>query len=164
MHIIVFFVALTAAVSTFILYPRLRLPAGLLVAFFVGLIVYVFFFDTRGEEARRAERISPDELELTDVTFTQDLRFSRLEGRVRNLSERYRLRDFDIRVTMYDCPDVGTSLEDCAVIAQDTGIARVDLPPGQVRHFETVLRFTDVPAPEGVVVWDHRVTGVRASE
>lgn len=163
MHIVAFFVALVAALSVAILYPRLRIPAGLLVAFFLGLMIYVFV-QIPGETDQRDARITAEQLELDDVSLVQEARFSRLTGRVRNLSDTYTLRDFDVRVTLLDCPAPDAGAEACVVIAEDNGIARVNLPPGQVRRFEVVLRFTDVPEPTGYAEWDYQVTGIRASE
>lgn len=163
MQIVVFFVALAAAIAVAVLYPRLRIPAGLMIALLLGLLVYAFV-SLRGETDQRSSRIPVDELVLSDVQLVQETRFTRLSGRAQNLSERYTLLDFDVRVMLYDCPAEGAPHEDCAVIAEAQGIARVGLPPRQVRHFETVFRFSDVAEVEGTLDWGYEVTGIRAGD
>ncbi|MEL6680226.1 MAG: hypothetical protein AAFQ51_16100, partial [Pseudomonadota bacterium] len=67
------------------------------------------------------------------------------------------------RLRLYDCPTEDSALPDCAQIGEDAGVARLDLPPGQLRAFDATLRFSGLPAVTGVLKWDFDVDYVRAT-
>ncbi|WP_112323458.1 hypothetical protein [Oceanibium sediminis] len=163
MPIVVFFLILAGAIAVAILYPHLRILALGVVALFGSLAAYLFFGDY-GTPANQGQRISVDELVLEDVTFVQDNRFDRLQGRVTNTSEAYRLRDFDVAVRLFDCPLPDAERSACNVVGEETGIARADVPAGQTRPFDAVLGLSQLPALKGVLVWDYEITSTRATE
>ncbi|MEO1421698.1 MAG: hypothetical protein AAFV09_00865, partial [Pseudomonadota bacterium] len=89
-------------------------------------------------------------------------RFSTLSGRVENQAEAGIVRQIAVRVRLFDCESEATPIAECAQIGEDDGVARLELPPGQLRAFEATLRFADQPRVAGVLVWEFEVTGVRA--
>ena len=162
MPIVVVFLALAGSIAIFFLYPHLRVLAGAVIALFTALVVYIIV-DQGGEEEADAQRIAPNELTLSDITLAEDPRFIRLTGRVTNGSPQYHLREFDLTVTVRDCPAEDAADADCAVIAQDTGIARVDVPAGQTRAFDAVIQFRAQTPSTGVARIEHDITRTHAT-
>lgn len=157
-----FFVVLAGALAIAILYPHLRVMAIAVVVFMCALLGYLFF-DMTTQTDRRVTLIDQSELRFDALDLRQDSRFSRLAGRVTNTSDTARLRDFSVTVHLMDCETPETPRPECATIAEDTGIARVDLPAGQTRAFEVVLSFRDTPDVTGVLVWDHTISDIHAT-
>jgi hypothetical protein len=160
--VIVFLIIAGAAIIAW-LYPHLRAVALGVLALFVVLFA-VSYFITGSQTAREARLITPDELVLSHLDFADDPMAGRLSGNVFNGSDSHRLRSLDLRVTLHDCPDEASELSDCVIVADATGTSRVDVPPGQMRRFEVVLRFPDRPASDGILKWQHEVVGTRATE
>lgn len=157
-----FFLVLAGALAIAVLYPHLRVLAIMVFVVFAAVFGFLLFDQTTEGDRLRA-RIPVELVAISDLELTEGARYTRISGRVANGHDVYQLRDFDIESTLYDCPAADTPRADCAVIAQDTAIARVDVPPGQTRTFEAALSFTSRPPPKGVEVWEHRVTGTRGT-
>ena len=167
MPIVVIFLVVAGALVIAILYPHLRAIALGVVAFFA--ILFGIYFATLGPlGSGGGAAIAPDELTLSALSLDQDARSATLSGTVRNGSERYRLRSFELQVTIYDCPPdtpaEAAGPESCAIIGEDEGIARADVPPGQLRRFDAVLSFPAMPAPQGTPIWRERILSTRATE
>jgi len=163
MPFIAFFFVLAGAIAVFVIYPRLRVIAGTVMVLFSALLAYLWLGGA-GEAVRDQTRIAATDLTLSDLELVEDARFLRFTGRVTNGAADAELRDFHVQITMRDCPAPQTPPADCAIIAQDTGIARVDVPAGQTRAFSAVINFVDMPEVIGVPVWDHSITAVRATD
>ncbi len=163
MPVVIIFLLIAGAIAIAWLYPHLRaLALGVLMLF---LVIFAGAWLMSGNEtAREAERIGLDEVTLSDLVFSDDPRVARLSGRVANGSPLFRLREMEIRVTLHDCPAPEAELESCAIIADALTTARVDVPPGQVRRFEGVLRFSARPEPDGLLRWHHTLEATRATE
>ncbi|NNU81109.1 hypothetical protein HMH01_11750 [Halovulum dunhuangense] len=162
MPIAIFFLILAGALAVAVLYPHMR-PAAAVIGAFAGALLGWVVTDRVLAPDPAASGIAVEKVALSDLVLSREPRLSRISGRVTNLDTDLRLADFTLRTTLYDCPEVESALEDCAVIGQDAGIARVDLPAGQTRAFHVVMRFADMPEPAGVLRWDHAVTQVRAA-
>lgn len=161
MPILILLTIIGLAIAVAILYPQLRLVAGLVVAIFLGLIGIYF---VTGDSAVTNQRDLDVELViLEDIALAEERGYARLSGRVTNGSETSHLRSFKIDLKLFDCPDEEVATETCAVIAEDDGIARVDVPAGQTRQFESVHRFSDTPPLKGVLRWDIEVLSADAS-
>ena len=107
--------------------------------------------------------MTAQDIELSDMVLTEGSRFQKLSGRVTNASAQADLRSFDIRIRVLDCPDASSDDTDCAIIADDTGLARVEVPPGQTRDFEATLGFSSRTQPKGVTRWVHEIGAVRGT-
>jgi hypothetical protein len=143
--------------------PRARVPgaiAGVVIAAGLGW----YFFSTSSETVTASRRITIEDLRIDQLQLDQTVRGATLRGRVENLSETGRLREMTIEVRLFDCPDTTTGLEECAIIADGSAIARVDVPPGQLRAFSGYYVFPDRPAVTGDPRWDSRISAVRATE
>ncbi|MEM6946425.1 MAG: hypothetical protein AAF565_21990 [Pseudomonadota bacterium] len=162
MPIIAFVLILGAAVATAILYPPARILA---IAVVVGLLVLVriYFLTLGNDDGIDARQLAAEAVALDAVALEEARGLTYLRGRVTNADEEARLRSFRIDLKLFDCPDAEGPLTDCAVIAEDEGIARVDVPPGQTRAFESVHRFSDRPDVLGTVRWEIEITGAEAS-
>lgn len=163
MPIAIFFAALAGSLIVAISDRQLRPVALIFAAVMAALLSYVTW-DQLFRGTPVAPHMTIEELVLSDLQVEQDPRLQRVSGRVENLSEGFRLREFTILATLNDCPAADIDLPECAVIAQDDGIARVDVPPGQARSFHAVFSFRDVPEPMGTTVWDYEVLQLRATE
>lgn len=162
MPIAALFIVIAGAVAVAILYPHLRILALAMLVLFGG-VLGAYFLTGNGTVERQAALIPAEELVVSDVDLTAGVRFETLTGRVTNPSDSYRLRSFDVTVTLHDCPDALVPLETCATIAQDRGTARVDVPPGQTRAFRAVVGFAAVPPLQGVLRWDYRISATTAT-
>lgn len=159
--ILLIFVFGSALVAWFM--PQLRVAAIGVLVLFGGLLGYLFF-STTSEPARQAELIPLNEVSLSKLNFSLEPSPTRLTGNILNGSDRYRLRNVEIRVTLHDCPDEDAALSDCLIIADDTGSVTVNIPSGQLRGFSMLLQFTDLPEVEGVVRWHYDVISTRATD
>ena len=162
MPIAAFFVVFTGAFTVAVLYPHLRAIA-IMVSLICGGILGFLWIDQAGRERGHQTDIGPDEVTLSSIELEDGARFTRIAGRVRNDSTSHHLREFTLTATLYDCPDEGATRSDCAVIAQQDAIARVDVPPNQTRGFEAIVGLADHLTAQGVAVWDYDITGTRAS-
>jgi len=162
MPFVVFFLILAGAAAIFVLYPHLRTLAGGVFVLFGLVLGYLVFDQWFGRDAA-ASAMGPEQLVLSDLSLEDGTRFQTLSGRVENTSETARLRSFDLRVRVLDCPSEDSADTECAIIAEDDGVARVDVPAGQVRDFKATIGFASRAAPKGAVRWLHDITDVRAT-
>ena len=49
------------------------------------------------------------------------------------------------------------------MIGEASGIARPDVPPGQIRALTAHFVFRDLPPVAGTLRWDWRITAIRAT-
>jgi len=143
--------------------PKARVPgavAGLVIAAGLGW----YFYSTSSETVTASRRITVEDLRIDQLQLDQTVRGATLRGRVENLSQTGRLREMTIEVRLFDCPDATTDLAQCAIIADGSAIARVDVPPGQLRAFSGYYVFPDRPDVTGESRWESRVIAVRATE
>ena len=143
-------------------YPEYRLP-GLALGAVAVVLLAGYFWRTEPEGARTASRIPPDELVLDQLALEQTPRGATFSGRVRNTSERFRLREMTIALRLHDCPAPETPLPECPVIGEATAIARPDAPPGQIRAFSTHYVFSNLPAVTGLLRWEWVIEETRAT-
>lgn len=162
MPVAVLIIALAAYVYAMVAAPRFRIPGaigGALIA--AGLTWYLIVSPSESERA--AGLISVEDLTLDRLELEQTPRGATLRGRVENLTETAHLREMTITVRLFDCPLAETELDGCAIIGESSAIARVDVPPGQLRGFSAHYIFPDRPALIGVPRWDQRITALRAT-
>jgi hypothetical protein len=163
MPIAVLILVLLAYGYAMLAYPEYRTwglgLGGLAVA---GLGVYFWLNDP--EAARTAIRIDPDELVLDALALERTARGATLTGRVRNTSERFRLREMTIELRLHDCPDETIALEECPVVGEANALARPDVPPGQIRGFTAQYVFSNLPPVAGMLRYEWVVTGTRATD
>jgi|GEM_PF-2770672 len=159
----IFFLVFGGAIILAILYPHIRVLA-LATAALCAVLVGTIFVDRVAETDRRALRLTPQDITLSDVTLVPEARYFKLTGWAENKSALHRARDFILRSRLYDCPTDDAALTDCTTVGDETGIARVDLPPGQARPFSAVLGFTAEYEARGVLHWEHEITEVHATD
>ena len=162
MPIAIIFLFVAGSLAVAILYPHLRVIAFAILLVF-GAIFGVYILTNESEVDRAASRIPVEDLTLTDLELTYEPRFSAISGRVLNKSDQYRLRSFDIQVTLYDCDTAEQALESCAIIAEDSGPARMDVPPGQTRNFRGVLDLRTETVAKNVSRWDYQILNITAT-
>lgn len=163
MPIAIFFFVFSGAIVIALLYPHLRVLA-VAAALLCAVLLGVLFYDHASAPERQATALTPGDIALSDVALIAEPRYLKLAGWVENKSAVQRVRDFNLRTKLYDCPTEDAELSDCAVIGEQDGIARVDLPPSQTRTFEAVLGFTSSNTARGVLRWEYEVTSVRATD
>ncbi|MEM8658013.1 MAG: hypothetical protein AAGF22_07940, partial [Pseudomonadota bacterium] len=137
---------------------------AVMVGLVCSAILAFLVFDRVGAPERQRAVIAIQEVKLSEVEIIESRRFTKLTGRVQNTSGIHRLREFALEATLYDCPDAEVALPSCEVIAQDTGLSRVDVPAGQTRAFEAVLGLTERLEPRGLTRWEFDIVSTRASD
>jgi hypothetical protein len=150
MPLAVLVLALVAYGYALLSYPEFRRPGligGALVA--AGLAVYFVR--------------NPSEADLDELTLERTPSGATLSGRVRNGSERYRLRDLTLVLRLRDCPTAETAPAECPVIGEAQAIARPDAPPGQIRALSAHFTFRNLPPVTGTLAWDGTIAATRAT-
>jgi len=157
--------AVIIGIYVFILFrvPQLRLAGGIVTAALLGGLSY-YLLATDPEPRAEMRRIGIDEITLSDVDLDLGVRTSELSGRVVNGSENYDLTGVLLNVKLFDCPNSDSALSECYTIGEDSGEARVTVPPGQLRSFTASLLFIGLPEIIGEFRWTYDVTGIRALE
>ena len=163
MPIVVLALALAAYVYAMVALPRIRVP-GLALGALICLALAFYAWRTDPEAAAARVRIAPSELVLDQLTLRQVGRGATLQGRVLNNSPAFRLREMTLTLRLHDCPGEDAAPASCPVIGESTAIARPDAPPGQIRGFDALFVFANVPAVTRVLRWDWEVAGTRATE
>jgi hypothetical protein len=163
MPIAVLVLALVAYVAALLAYPGFR-PWGVAGGLVAAAALALYLTRQAPESQRAGARIAASELTLDQVEVTPTQRGATLTGRVRNGSERYRLRDLTLVLRLRDCPAEDTPPETCPVIGEATAIARPDAPPGQIRALSAHFVFANLPPVAGVLRWDWRIAATRATE
>jgi hypothetical protein len=142
-------------------YPGFRKVVLWCVAIAVALGVAggaYFYWDSLQQAKRTAYAktlIHQDEVDFYDMKMSGDIARS-VRGMVRNRSA-YTLRSFRLGVVVQDCPDVK-----CETIGEDEAwVSYIDVPPGQVRAFDTYVNFSHMPTPKAMQ-WNYRVTELQA--
>ncbi|MXU65581.1 hypothetical protein [Oceanomicrobium pacificus] len=159
-------IALSAIVFLALLYGAFMVPrfrwAFAVAAVLMGLgVVGYMVVNDRARPAQEA-RIAVEEVELSDLSFTPGPRFLTVQGRAVNGSSDWDLLDFTLQVTVFDCPDLEAAPQGCDTIGQSQGIARVSIPPGQLRSFSVPLSFPNLPDVIGEPFWEEEIVSVRA--
>ncbi len=163
MPIAALFLIIVGSITVAFLYPQLRAVAVIVLVVFGGA-VSTYFILGGGLVEQQANKITAEDVNLMNVTLTEEGGYTVLSGRVQNLSTAYNLRDFDVEVRLFDCPEAESELTECLVISDEKGIARVAIPPEQTRRFRTVFRFPALPALEGVLRWEWQVLDATTSD
>ncbi len=156
MPVALLFLVVAGAAAVAVLHPRYRIVAITALVLLAG--VTSLYFLTLGDEAADADPLIPaSAVSLNGVELTEERGYFRLSGRVTNGAAAGTLTRFTVDVVIYDCPEEESPTEECAIIAESEGLARVEVPPGQTRTFSSIHRFSDTPEPLGVRTWDHTV-------
>ena len=163
MAIAVLILALVVYAAGLVAYPGFRrwgIVGGIAVAAGLGF----YLMRQEPEAVRAGTRIAAEELTLDQIEVAPTARGATLTGRVRNGSERYRLRELTLALRLRDCPTEDAAVESCPVIGEAMAIARPDAPPGQIRALSAHFLFSSLPPVAGVLRWDWRITAVRATD
>jgi len=143
--------------------PHLRLAGGIVAAALLGGLSY-YLLATDPEPRAEMRRIDVVEVTLSDVDLEIGVRTSELSGRVVNGSENFNMTGVLLNVKLFDCPTADSSLSECYTIGEDSGEARVTVPPGQLRSFTASFLFVSLPEIIGEFRWTYEVIGIRALE
>lgn len=163
MPVAILILALAAYVYALAMLPQYRLPGLALGALAAGGLAWYLFMVPAEREAAR-NRIAPEELRLDLLTLEDTPRGATLSGRVENLSQTAQLRDMTLTVELYDCPPAAPDASACPTIAEDSALARVDVPPQQLRGFSAHFVFPNRPPLTGVLRWEYRISEISAGE
>ena len=163
MPIVVLIIALAAYAYALITEPGFR-RWGLIGGAAVGLGLAVYLWRTSPETASAAMRIPPGQIVLDQVEMSRSPRGAILDGRVRNTSPEWRLREMTMILRLRDCPDEAAQPDTCPVIGEANAIVRPDVPPGQIRAFSAHFIFAGLPEPVGVLGWDWQIVETRATD
>lgn len=116
------------------------------------------YWDQQRAAARSAYAktlIQHHEVDFYEMTMSGGIARS-VKGTVRNRSSRT-LRSFKLRIVIQDCPD-----GKCETIGEsDLWETYINVPPGQVRAFDSYVSFPNMPLPQAQQ-WNYRVTELEA--
>ena len=143
-------------------YPEFRRP-GLIGGALVAAGLAVYFVRNPSESDLAATRIPAEDIVLDELTLERTPNGATLSGRVRNGSDRYRLRDLTLVLRLRDCPTADTPPAECPVIGEAQAIARPDVPPGQIRALSARFTFDNLPPVTGTLAWDWSIAATRAT-
>lgn len=151
------------------LFLMLRFPAfgGIVILLIACGALYLYGQSVQDEaRAKKREKIasSPERLaivHLTDTRLALDGYLSRVQGIATNTSPFLTVQRFQLRVRVYDCPEI--TLPSCTVVGDSQAEARVTIPPGQKRSFEDILSFPGLPQMKmGDWSWNYSLQQVHA--
>lgn len=162
MPIVVIVLALVAYAYAMIAWPGFRRP-GLALGGAIALALALYFWNNASETEEAATRITPADLVLDELAIERTIRGAALSGRVLNSSELYRVQDMTLALRLRDCAIDAAALDECPIVAEDSAIARPNVPPGQARSFTANFLFDDLPPPSESHRWNWSVLGVRAT-
>ena len=162
MPLAVLVLALVAYGYALLSYPEFRRP-GLIGGALVAAALAVYFVRNPSESDLAATRIPAEDIALDDLTLERTPNGASLAGRVRNDSDRFRLRDLTLVLRLRDCPTTDMAPADCPVIGEAQAIARPDVPPGQIRALNAHFTFNNLPPVTGTLAWDWSIAATRAT-
>lgn len=131
----------------------------LVIIILAGAHYYYDDFERRNESEAASIRISPDEIELTDLEFSDPFTQSyanEITGRVRNNSDWYKLDTLYLMVQLVDTYD-----DRSEIIGDDEIAIRVDVPPQQVRDFIVQPHFGTLHSPKGKWDWSCSISLIK---
>jgi hypothetical protein len=162
MPLAVLVLALVAYGYALLSYPEFRRP-GLIGGALVAAGLAVYFVRHPSESELAATRIPAEDILLDELTLERIPSGATVTGRVRNGSDRFRLRDLTLVLRLRDCPTADTPTGDCPVIGEAQAIARPDVPPGQIRALTARFTFINLPPVTGTIAWDWTIAETRAT-
>ncbi len=163
MPLAVLAIALIAWLYAMVAAPRFRIPGAIGFALLAAGLGW-YFYASESEAERAAARLAPEDVTLDLLEIDRTARGAVLRGRVANGGDAGVLREMTLEMRLFDCPDEDAALDDCVVIGDATGIARVAVPPGQARGFSASFIFPGLPPVVGVLRWDQTITALRATD
>jgi hypothetical protein len=131
----------------------------LIIIILAGALLYYIDFQQRRENEAASIRISPNEIELTEVKFSDPFAQSssnEITGRVRNYSNRYELDTLYLKVQLVD-----TYEDRSKIIGDDEVSLWVDVPPQQVRNFKVHPNFGTLKSPKGKWNWSCSISLIK---
>jgi hypothetical protein len=129
---------------------------GLLV-----LLLALFIFSMKANEAASMRRVRADQLVFTDLRM-EIPRFSssQLTGRIKNNS-KYRVSYVRAKFRVFDCD----AQSHCDIVGEEeSSIVFREVPPGQVRDIDTSIYFGSSLKIRGRFQWDYQITEIRADK
>jgi hypothetical protein len=119
----------------------------------VGGLAAIIFFYVSSENQREAKShtlIMPSQLDLNDVTLSGGYPYVwDIKGTIENNSA-YTLTGLTLKVTVQDCAST------CIVVGEETVNAWVTVPPSQLRAFDGIASFANMPKPKKLT-WNCQV-------
>jgi hypothetical protein len=162
MPIAILVLVLAAYVYVLAAVPEWRIPGIVLGALATaGLGAYLVLTEPEAETA--AHRIPPEAVVLSTLDFERTARGGVLSGRIENTSPDFRLREMTVTLRLHDCPPDTSDELGCPVIAEDTALVHVDVPPRQIRAFTAPFVFVNMPSVLGELRWTHHIDATRAT-
>jgi hypothetical protein len=109
----------------------------------------------RTREARGL--IRPEEIDITDASFTYEYGRWHLRGTLVNHSP-HTITGLTLHVRVEDCPPRAA----CETVGEaDTSTVGLNVAPRQTHRLDLIVRLPDMPTPQAMK-WDYTVTEVRA--
>ena len=143
-----------------IVFPGFRAFAGGLIAL-AALVGGFFYLKNEQEEGRSLSRIKNSELVFENVTLKPDYSGYKIEGRIKNNSPKYILKQVKFIVTMQDCSGEASS-KYCVTIGESNESVYVTIPSRQARDFSDSMYFSSGRLnPKGNLEWNYSVSQIK---
>jgi hypothetical protein len=151
-------IAILTIIAAFV-FPRFG-KALLILVGLVVLSVVIILINNEREAKESRKRISPQEVQLTELRLGSEYGSYKLVGRIRNASAKYPIQSVQLRITLQDC----IATDNCATIGDTTEYMFVSVPPGQTRAVDESVYFSDVPSLKGTFAWNYSIVEVSATK
>jgi len=134
----------------------------LVIMILAGAVFYYIDFQQRKENEAASIRISPAEIQLTDLDFSGpfvECSSNEITGRIRNNSNWYELDTLYLKVQLVDTYD-----DRSEIIKVDEVPIWVDVPPQQARDFKAKPNFGTLESPKGKLNWSCSISLIKGVE
>ncbi len=129
----------------------------------LGVLLIALYFLNLDESENVELPVPRDQLVLSDMnselSYADNWRYS---GRISNSSQKT-LTDIEIKIVLYDCPDVHTETDNCLIIGDVVEFVPVTVPPYQARDFVDNADFRNAN-PKGTRVWEYELVNARFTD
>ena len=154
--LLIVLIALIVIIAAYVI-PKFRKVLFIIIGI-AAIICLIGFFAIQYEKSLSKKRISPNEIDLTDLKlagddFNEDTQRRRLLGRIKNNSTKYILSRLKLKLIMRDCikPD------DCEITGEAYGSFYTNIPPGQIREINEGIYFSNLAVPKNKGSWDYEI-------
>ncbi len=161
-------------------FGKALLGFGKILSILLGILAIIgvaWYYYTRHEEELAKTRISPNEIELSDLRLIPedyDRESFKLIGRLKNKSSKYSLSELQVKIELQDhigeiidpfdksievWPVSGIGQRE--VIGEDTIDILSDVPPGQVRNVDEHVYFSNLAYAKGKYESNYSITEIK---
>jgi hypothetical protein len=151
-------IAILVVIAAFA-FPRFG-KALLVLVGLAAVALFVIYQQSEQEESAARQRVTPQQVELTDLRLGPPQYGSSygLTGRIRNASTKFSIKSLQLKITLRDC----ITSADCVTVGDRTTYIFVSVPPGQTRGISESIYFSNLPPLRGSFAWSYAIAEIKA--